>query len=108
MVSMALQLPRWLTGAFGPLCLLLPFGIAVFLYDHDSVKRLPVVGALPWGRVIGNTGLQAEARFVAEQLPWVQRKSPRTEARGLFIEIMPAATYSPTHFRMQYHRRYQA
>ena len=24
------------------------------------------------------------------------------------LKIMPAATYSPTHFRMQYHRRYQA
>ena len=63
---MALQLPRWFTGAVGLLCLLLPVGIAVFLYDHDAVKKLPIVGGLPWGRVIGNTAVQAQARFVAE------------------------------------------
>ncbi|MEQ1912053.1 MAG: GDSL-type esterase/lipase family protein [Vicinamibacterales bacterium] len=63
---MASQLPRWSTGAFGLIFLLLLVGVAMFLYDHDSVKKLPVVGGLPWGRLIGNTALQAQARYVAE------------------------------------------
>lgn len=47
--------------------LLLAVAVAVFLYDRDAVKALPVVGGLPWGRVIGNTALQAEARHVPER-----------------------------------------
>jgi hypothetical protein len=37
----------------------------------------------------------------------VQGKGPTAFAIGP-LEIMPAATYSPTQFPMQYHRRYQA
>ena len=50
--------------------------------------------------------LKAKGAKRALLLP-VQRKRPvRVSTNG--PEIMPAATYSPTHFRMQYHRRYQA
>lgn len=52
--------------ARGLVLVLLLVGLGVFLYDHDSVKKLPVVGGLPWGRVIGNTAVQAQARPLAE------------------------------------------
>ena len=65
--------------------LLLAAGIAVFLYDHDSVKKLPLVGDLPWRRVIGNTALQAQARYVPERardLEAAYRQQPRVVVVG--------------------------
>jgi hypothetical protein len=37
-----------------------------------------------------------------------KQKKARRDSVGLFSRILPAATYSPTQFPVQYHRRYQA
>lgn len=76
---------RWASVAFLLFGVLLAVAVVVFRHDHDSVKKLPIVGGLPWGRVIGNTALQAEARYLPEraaELEAAYRQQPRVVIVG--------------------------
>ena len=45
---------------------------------------------------------------VGESLQPYKQKRPTHWRRAFVSVLLPAATYSPTQFPMQYHRRYQA
>ena len=76
---------RWPTLGLIACSLALAVAVVVFLYDRDSVKKLPAVGDLPWGRIIGNTAVRAEARDVPEragELAVAHRQQPRVVIVG--------------------------
>ena len=76
---------RWATASLVAGGLLIAVAVGVFLYDRDSVKKLPVVGDLPWQWVIGNTAVRAEARDVPERardLAVAHRQQPQVVIVG--------------------------
>ena len=74
-----------------------------------SPFRKMSTSSLPWGKPDRRQSLlnmPVALKVALHGNRRTQESPPRVQAG--FVKIIPAATYSPTHLRMQYHRRWQA
>src|SRR5262245_8062816 len=61
----------------------------------------------PTARLLAAPQSAVDSERPAPPAFWLQTKKPAPITKRAF-ELLPAATYSPTHLRTQYHRRWQA